>query len=85
MSIMFLGIDCGTQGTKALLVDADGRPIGRGYAKHRMIERESGAREQKPEWWIDALRVAVSQAITPAPDQVVAIGVSGTTWLRHPR
>ncbi len=26
---MYLGIDCGTQGTKALLIDGDGKPQGR--------------------------------------------------------
>jgi xylulokinase len=75
--IMYLGIDCGTQGTKALLVDANGRSFGRGYAKHQIIESESGAREQKPEWWIDALRIAVSQAIAPSAEKVIAIGISG--------
>jgi hypothetical protein len=50
----FLGIDCGTQGTKALVVDRDGVARGRGYAKHALIERESGAREQQPQWWVDA-------------------------------
>ena len=74
---MYLGIDCGTQGTKALLVDANGFPCGNGYARHQIIERESGAREQNPEWWISALRLAVSEAIAPVADRVIAIGVSG--------
>src|ERR1700722_7802331 len=74
---MYLGIDCGTQGTKALLVDTNGFPRRRGYARHQLVETESGAREQNPEWWINALRVAVSEAIAPAADRVIAIGVSG--------
>lgn len=75
---MFLGIDCGTQGTKALLIDENGRPLGRGYAPHALIERETGAREQEPQWWIDALRQAVKQALGQAPSaKVFAIGVSG--------
>src|ERR1700679_1149229 len=74
---MYLGIDCGTQGTKALLVDANGFPCGHGYARHQIIERESGAREQNPGWGISALRVAVSEAIAPVADRVIAIGVSG--------
>ena len=71
---MFLGIDCGTQGTKALLMDADGVVKGRGYAPHELVERESGAREQQPEWWVEALKAAVKQAGTA---KVAAIGVSG--------
>lgn len=75
---MFLGIDCGTQGTKALLIDKDGRPLGRGYAPHALIERETGAREQEPQWWVDALRQAVHQAVSQAPNaKVLALGVSG--------
>ena len=75
---MYLGIDCGTQGTKALLIDEDGKPQGRGYAPHALIERENGAREQEPQWWIDALRQAVRQAISQAPHaKVLALGVSG--------
>jgi len=75
---MFLGIDCGTQGTKALLIDQDGTPLSRGYAPHALIERESGAREQEPQWWVDALRQSVRQAIAQAPGaKVVALGVSG--------
>lgn len=75
---MYLGIDCGTQGTKALLIDATGRPLGRGYARHALIERENGAREQEPQWWIEALRKSVHQALAQAPGvKVVALGVSG--------
>lgn len=75
---MYLGIDCGTQGTKALLLDDKGKPLGRGYARHALIERESGAREQEPQLWVDALREAVRQAMAQAPGaKVVALGVSG--------
>ena len=74
----FLGIDCGTQGTKALLMRGDGTPAGRGYAKHALIERPSGAREQQPQWWVDALQIAVTAAMAGHPTaQVVALGVSG--------
>jgi xylulokinase len=75
---MYLGIDCGTQGTKALLIDENGRALGRGYARHALIERENGAREQEPHWWVEALRHAVRQAVSQAPKgEVVALGVSG--------
>ena len=75
---MYLGIDCGTQGTKALLINAAGKPLGRGYAPHALIERSNGAREQDPQWWIDALIDSVKQALAEASDtNVLAIGVSG--------
>lgn len=78
---MYLGIDCGTQGTKALLVDALGGARGRGYARHALVERASGAREQEPAWWVEALKTAVVQAGLAAGSEaaasVKALGVSG--------
>jgi len=74
---MFLGIDCGTQGTKALLVDAQGTALGRGYAPHRLIEHENGAREQEPAWWVEALKTSVRQALGQNAEAVAALGVSG--------
>jgi xylulokinase len=80
---MYLGIDCGTQGTKALVTDASGKPLGRGYAPHELIERSNGAREQQPQWWVDALRASVKQAVAEATTalggapEVLALGVSG--------
>ncbi len=75
---LFLGIDCGTQGTKALLLRGDGTALGRGYAKHELIEKASGAREQEPQWWVDALHTAVAGAMASHPTaQVASIGVSG--------
>jgi xylulokinase len=77
---MFLGIDCGTQGTKAVLIDHAGLAHGRGHARHCLIEKPSGAREQQPEWWVEAMVSAVREALAEAsldPGEVKAIGVSG--------
>ena len=76
---MYIGVDCGTQGTKALLIDSKGNALGRGYASHALIERATGAREQEPRWWVDAMRSAVKQAMKAAPSEepVLAFGVSG--------
>ena len=77
---MFLGIDCGTQGTKALIVDDAGRTLGRGHAAHDLIERASGAREQEPSWWVTAMITAVRAAVADAGvsgRDIVALGVSG--------
>lgn len=80
--MLFLGIDCGTQGTKTVLIDPDdaGMIVGRGYAPHALIAEANGRREQKTEWWTDALDQAIRQALRdsgrPASD-VAAIAVSG--------
>jgi xylulokinase len=77
---MYLGIDCGTQGTKALVMGEDGKAIGRGYAPHALIERASGAREQEPQWWVEALISSVRQALGAVPagaGPVLGLAVSG--------
>jgi xylulokinase len=75
---MFLGIDCGTQGTKALVMEANGAVLGRGYRKHALIERSTGAREQEPSWWVEALRSSVKEALEASGrSDVLALGVSG--------
>jgi len=79
--LIYLGIDCGTQGTKAVLFDPDnGRIIARGYASHPIISDVSGRREQKTDWWIEALKSAVHAALRESgrrPADVAAIAVSG--------
>ncbi|EJS88076.1 hypothetical protein AAUPMC_14360 [Pasteurella multocida subsp. multocida str. Anand1_cattle] len=41
---MYIGIDCGTQGTKVIVVDSQQRQvIGVGYAPHAIIENSEGA------------------------------------------
>jgi len=77
-----VGIDSGTQGTKALVVEAgSGRVVGRGKAPHAMIEGLGpGASEQDPAVWIAATEKALAAALKQSridPGKVVAIGVSG--------
>lgn len=78
---MYLGIDCGTQSTKALIVDpARGAVIGRGQAAHTLDENAAGRREQHPQMWIDAFIRAYHQALADAnlnPRAIRGIGVSG--------
>ncbi|GAC1414736.1 MAG: xylulokinase [Acidobacteriaceae bacterium] len=59
------------------MMDAKGKALGRGYAPHHLIEREGGAREQQPVWWVDALRVSVQQALAGVQHCVTALSVSG--------
>ena len=78
MRRVFLGIDCGTQSTKAVLRDAEsGDVIAVGRAPHELVERDDGTREQDPRWWIDALRIAVREATRGDRFAIGGIGVSG--------
>jgi len=76
-----IGIDSGTQGTKALVVDFGGKVRGRGYAPHRPIENlRPGENEQDPHVWIEALEKALTGALAESkvkPKDIVSLGVSG--------
>ncbi|MFD1805074.1 xylulokinase [Pasteurella oralis] len=78
---MYIGIDCGTQGTKAIVVDSQQKKvIGVGYAPHEIIENSEGRREQQPQWWTTALVKAFHDAIKLAkiePYLIKGIGISG--------
>lgn len=76
-----IGIDSGTQGTKALVVDFNGKVVGRGYGAHRFVPGlEVGEVEQDPAVWDAAMERAVRSAVTQAKIHVrdiVCLGVSG--------
>ena len=78
---LYLGIDCGTQGTKALVLDAaSGQVLGAGGAPHRLISGPNGHREQQPADWLSAFEQATRQALDEAGisgQNIAGIGVSG--------
>ena len=78
MRRVFLGVDCGTQGTKAVLRDPiTDTVVALGRAPHRLVTRDDGTSEQDPAWWIDALRIAVRDATRGERFEIGGIGVSG--------
>jgi len=78
---LFLGIDCGTQGTKAIILDAaSGQVLGEGAATHTMISGANGRREQDTQQWLDAFALATRRALLAANvdgQAILGIGVSG--------
>ena len=76
-----LGIDLGTQGAKALVVDATtGAVLGRGSAPLGLDAPRPGAAEQHPDAWWDAIVRAVRHALACEgvdPARIASIGVSG--------
>ncbi|NIC07509.1 xylulokinase [Billgrantia bachuensis] len=78
---MYIGVDCGTQSTKVVVVDIDGEAIlGEARRPHRLVEGENGRREQQPGEWVDAFRGAFEEAVSRAGIErraIRAIGVSG--------
>jgi len=73
-----LGLDVGTQSVKLLAYDAAARQV---IAVHgqalELIAGEDGSREQRAEWWTDAIRACFSQLDPAVKGRVTAIGVSG--------
>ncbi|MBI5686287.1 MAG: xylulokinase [Verrucomicrobia bacterium] len=82
MADYFIGIDSGTQSTKAIVVDArDGRVVGAAAKSYGLIPKlPAGHKEQHPKVWIDAVAASVRGALKAAkvkPADVRGIGVSG--------
>jgi len=78
---LFLGIDCGTQGTKAIILDAvSGQVLGQGAASHSLISAANGRREQDTRQWLEAFATATRRALLAARvdgQSILGIGVSG--------
>src|SRR5438105_9657113 len=82
MRTLLLGIDSGTQSTKALVVDArDGKVLASAAQAYELIPNlPPGAKEQHPHTWREAAGSAIRQALRQAKAvaaEVKAIGVSG--------
>lgn len=82
MRTLLIGVDSGTQSTKALVVEAkSGNVLGAASVGYDLIPNlPPGAKEQHPHTWRDATAKAIKGALKQAKakaSEVVAIGVSG--------
>jgi xylulokinase len=82
MRTLILGIDSGTQSTKAVVIDArDGKVLASAAQEYDLIPNlPAGAKEQHPHTWRDATASALRRALRQAKAvaaEVKAIGVSG--------
>ncbi|MBB4955394.1 xylulokinase [Agrobacterium vitis] len=77
---MYLGLDLGTSGVKAMLMDADQKVIGSGHGALTVSRPHSGWSEQAPQDWISACEAAIFGLKTQFPKELAAvkgIGLSG--------
>ena len=77
---MFVGLDLGTSGVRALLVDADGAAVAVADAGLSVSHPHPGWSEQDPADWIAASEQALASLVEQAPDamaQLRGIGLSG--------
>jgi xylulokinase len=76
-----LGIDVGTGGTRAVVVDRDGRVVATATEDHApFASPHSGWAEQDPDDWWRACRIAVRAVLHTSgvqPSRIAAIGLSG--------
>ncbi len=82
MRTLVIGIDSGTQSTKALVLDVGKRKVlATASQKYGLVSGlPPGAKEQQPEWWREATAKAIKLALKEAKasaGEVKAIGVSG--------
>jgi xylulokinase len=78
MAELLLGIDVGTTGAKALLVDRAGRVAGNGVTEYPLATPQPLWAEQDAEDWWSALRTAVSAALAEAGDgEIKGVGLTG--------
>ncbi|NYF79978.1 xylulokinase [Granulicella arctica] len=76
---MFLGIDVGTGGTRAVVIDREGRVVASQASEHAAISSpEIGWAEQEPEDWWRAAQEAIRGALAAADGaKIEAIGLTG--------
>lgn len=76
----YIGIDMGTSGVKAVVMEQGGAIIGKGHVDmdELLIPQQLWA-EQRPEVWWTAVKTAVKQAVlnSGAGDRIVSLAVSG--------
>ena len=75
---LFIGLDIGTQSVKLVALDpASGDIVATHGRPLDLISGEDGSREQRAEWWIDAVRGCFSMLDPALRSRVIGIGVSG--------
>jgi xylulokinase len=81
---MFLGVDVGTGGTRAILIDRDGKVIASCSAEHAPIRSEHiGWAEQDPNDWWRAAREAITGVLTLSESNGSSIEAIGLTGQMH--
>ncbi|MEP1768399.1 MAG: xylulokinase [Sulfitobacter sp.] len=75
----YLGLDIGTSGLRALLMDSAGGLIGSAEHSYPTAHKTSGWSEQNPADWITAIEVTIAElrATYPAFADLAGIGVAG--------
>jgi xylulokinase len=80
----FLGIDVGTGGTRAVVVDGEGKLIAGASSEHEPFKTaHPGWAEQEPEDWWRAAQEAIRMVLVAAPEPHESIAAIGLTGQMH--
>ncbi|MEO4000557.1 xylulokinase [Mesorhizobium sp. CAU 1732] len=80
---MYLGLDLGTSGVKALLIDGDQRPIATAHSSLTVSRPHNGWSEQNPADWIAAAEQAIDELKLSHPAEIAAIKGIGLSGQMH--
>jgi xylulokinase len=77
---LLIGIDIGTQGTKAVMVNLEGEVISSGFAEYGLLHPHPLWAEQWPDVWFEAACKTIQETLMKAninPNEIAGISVSG--------
>jgi len=75
---VFLGLDIGTGGTRAVLVNAQGKLVASASAEHEPFRSpHPGWAEQDPEDWWRATQAAIREVLSKSDSKIDAVGLTG--------
>jgi xylulokinase len=80
MATYLLGIDVGTTGSKALLIDADGQVVASAVTEYPMMTPQPLWAEQNPTDWWQATATSIRRVLnrgTVRPEEIAGIGLTG--------
>src|ERR1700735_659496 len=80
---MYLGLDCGTSGLKALLTDEGGEPIGSAARSYSPDRPRAGWSEQNPNHWATAMAGAIADLRDSAGRRLSALKAVGFSGQMH--
>ncbi|MGP2491416.1 xylulokinase [Mesorhizobium sp. PUT5] len=80
---MYLGLDLGTSGVKAMLIDADQRVVGAGHGGLEVSRPHPGWSEQQPAHWIGACETAIEELRARHPKEFAALAGIGLSGQMH--
>ncbi|TGS87249.1 xylulokinase [Mesorhizobium sp. M3A.F.Ca.ET.174.01.1.1] len=80
---MYLGLDLGTSGVKALLIDAGQKVIGSGHGSLDVSRPHPGWSEQDPAHWLEACETAIAELKASHPKELATIKGIGLSGQMH--